>query len=273
MPRRLLFVEDEESIRLTLSAILEQNGFDVTAVATVAEALRVISTEHFDLLISDLNLGEQGDGFTVVSAMRRVQPHCPTLILTGYPAFEAALAAIRSQVDEFLVKPADIKTLVETVRRKTENPQQAQPIWRQSLADFLNDRVDDIVERVLGNMKKHPRLSRLELTDSDRVDHLRGLLAGIVETLKKRSVGESAEHAMRPSAHQHGDQRKRQGYSQIMLVDDIRIVDAVIYALVTENLLTIDVSHLISDLGRLNQSLEAELQESLQSFSPEAEVA
>jgi ActR/RegA family two-component response regulator len=273
VPRRLLFVEDDENVRLTLSLILQQNGFDVTAVGTVAEALRVISSEPFDLLISDLNLGEQGDGFTIASAMRRVQPNCPTLILTGYPAFEAALAAIRSQVDEFIVKPAEIKTLVETVRRKAEHPEQRPRMWRQSLADFLNDRGDEIVARVLQGMKGHPRLSRLELVDSDRVDHLEGLMAGVVDDLKIGAISPSNEMPVHAAATRHGDLRKRQGYSQIMLVDDIRILDSVIYALVSENLLTIDLSRLISDLGRLNQTLEAELQESLGAFSPEAEAA
>ena len=272
MPRRLLFVEDDDNVRFTLSAILRQNDFDVTALGTVAEALRVISSETFDLLITDLNLGELGDGFTIASAMRRVQPNCPTLMLTGYPAFEAALAAIRSQVDDFLVKPADIEKLIETIRGKLEHPEQRNRVGRQSLADFLNDRANEIVTRVLQGMKRHPRLSRLGLADSDRVDHLEGLLAGIVDELKAGSASASDEMPVQAAAR-HGDVRKRQGYSEIMLVDDVRILDSVIYAMVSENLLSIDLSHLISDLGKVNQSLEAELQESLRAYSPEAEAA
>ena len=67
---------------------------------------------QFDVLISDLNIGQPGDGFTVVSAMRRSQPACITLILTGYPGFDTALEAIRSQVDDYLIKPAAIPTLI-----------------------------------------------------------------------------------------------------------------------------------------------------------------
>jgi len=74
-PRRILFVDDEPGIRVTLSAILQANGFQVTSAATVAEALREINSQTFDALISDLNIGEPGDGFTVVSAMRRTQPY------------------------------------------------------------------------------------------------------------------------------------------------------------------------------------------------------
>ena len=104
---RVLFVDDEAGIRLTLSAILEREGFAVTVASTVSEALALISAEKYDVLLSDLNIGQASDGFTVVSAMRRTQPEAVTMILTGYPAFESALRALREQVDEFLTKPAN----------------------------------------------------------------------------------------------------------------------------------------------------------------------
>ena len=67
----ILFVDDEPSIRTTLPAILTSFGFSVTSAATVPEALNLIANHQFDVLISDLNIGNPADGFTVVSAMRR----------------------------------------------------------------------------------------------------------------------------------------------------------------------------------------------------------
>jgi DNA-binding NtrC family response regulator len=96
---RILFVDDEESIRITLPPVLREKGFEVGVAASVAEALAEINFEKFDVLIADLNLAEEGDGFLVVSAMRHIQPQCVNLILTGYPALETALQAIHSQVD------------------------------------------------------------------------------------------------------------------------------------------------------------------------------
>jgi YesN/AraC family two-component response regulator len=52
--------------------------------------------------------------------MRRTQPKCVTLILTGYPGFETALEALRNQVDDYLIKPADIPTLVNLIEKKLE---------------------------------------------------------------------------------------------------------------------------------------------------------
>ena len=93
--RKILFVDDELSLRTTLPAVLEQHGYTVTTAATVREALKRMHGLEFDVLVTDLNIGEPGDGFTVASAMRRTHPDCLNIILTGYPAFEAALNAIQ----------------------------------------------------------------------------------------------------------------------------------------------------------------------------------
>src|SRR5437899_3248745 len=61
---RILFVDDEENIRLTLSAVLNSVGFSVTTAASVPEALQFIGSTKFDVVISDLNIGEPADGFT-----------------------------------------------------------------------------------------------------------------------------------------------------------------------------------------------------------------
>src|SRR5215475_1047064 len=121
MPKlRLLFVDDDRSIRETLPLILDANGFEVTTVATVAAAIAQINQRVFDVLLADLNIGEPGDGFTVVSAMRRMQPEARTFILTGYPDFATALEAIRRQVDDYLIKPTDVPTLLKTLTSKAK---------------------------------------------------------------------------------------------------------------------------------------------------------
>jgi ActR/RegA family two-component response regulator len=56
----------------------------------------------------------------VVNAMRSTQPNCVTLILTGYPGLETALEAIRNQVDDYLIKPADVPTLVSLIEKKLQ---------------------------------------------------------------------------------------------------------------------------------------------------------
>src|SRR3954468_3275212 len=136
-PIRVLFVDDEATIRLTLPAILQMHGYVVSVAADVSEAIKAINAQTFDILISDLNIGAPGDGFTVVSAMRRIQPQCVNFILTGYPAFETALQAIRNQVDDYLVKPADVHGLVESLKAKLNAPREVRRIEAEPLAECL----------------------------------------------------------------------------------------------------------------------------------------
>jgi ActR/RegA family two-component response regulator len=116
--RKLLFVDDEPNIRLTLPPLLQQRGFEVQSAASVAEALAAMKAGHFDILLSDINVSEDGDGFTVVRAMREANPECVTILLTGYPGFETALEAIHNEVDDYVVKPVDLDALVGTMERK-----------------------------------------------------------------------------------------------------------------------------------------------------------
>lgn len=117
---RILFVDDEPNIRLTLPPVLERHGFEVKAAGSVAEAENQIAASRFDVLISDLNVEESGDGFRVVRAMREKQPHCITLILTGYPEFETTVDALRLRVDDYVVKPVEVDTLIHALRKKLD---------------------------------------------------------------------------------------------------------------------------------------------------------
>jgi DNA-binding NtrC family response regulator len=56
---RLLFVDDEASIRMTLPPVLQKAGFDVRVAESVSDALFEINSRQFDVLISDLNIGEE----------------------------------------------------------------------------------------------------------------------------------------------------------------------------------------------------------------------
>jgi ActR/RegA family two-component response regulator len=108
LSKRLLFVDDEESIRATLPPLLQARGFDVRVAASVPEAFSEIKTHKFDVLLSDLNIREDGDGFAVIRAMRKAHPNCVAILLTGYPGFESSLQALHDEVDDYFVKPAEL---------------------------------------------------------------------------------------------------------------------------------------------------------------------
>jgi DNA-binding NtrC family response regulator len=123
MSTRILVVDDEAAIRLTLPAFLTRHGYDVIAVGTVREALADIQARRSDVLICDLNIHEPGDGFTVLTAMHAAQPNGIKMILTGYPALETAQRAIDLHVDAYITKPAEPAALLLAIERRVEERQ------------------------------------------------------------------------------------------------------------------------------------------------------
>ncbi len=266
---RILFVDDEPDMRSTMEAILLGEGFDVTTAATVAEALRAINVHKFDALVSDLNIGEPGDGFTIVSAMRRTHPGCVNFILTGYPAFETALQAIRNQVDDYLVKPADVRELMNSLRTKLNTPRGGGKLMTQRLADFLRENSNDITRRALLAMKSDPRLSTMPLTDEQRLHHVPGLLNAIISQLEAGAPND-LNASVQMEGGKHGETRRRQQYSPEMLVDDVRLLDASTYDTIQDGLLRLELSSLIPGLKQMNLTMAAYLKGALVAFHQEA---
>jgi len=116
--KRILFVDDEAAIRLTLPPILGKYGFEVTSAASVDDAVKQIRAHKFDALLSDLNLPQPDEGFVVIRAMRRHQPRCLNFILTGYPGDGSVEKATEQQVAHYFTKPVDIGELVKTIMDK-----------------------------------------------------------------------------------------------------------------------------------------------------------
>ena len=242
--------------------MLEAYGFSVTSVGTVPEALRLISQEDFDVLIADLNVGSPGDGFTVVSAMRRTQPKAVNFILTGYPAFETALEAIRRQVDDYLIKPADIEPLVTSIRSKLVDRKPAHGIQPRRLAEIIATNQDWVTEHWLAEVKEDEELNAIQLADSERKDHIPRILHEALEFAKGNAITPDQANA----AALHGEMRRRQGYTVPLVVREAKLLLRVLAECVQKNLLSIQVSNLIPDMARVWEIVETELEISLQAF-------
>ncbi|HZR64542.1 MAG TPA: response regulator [Terriglobales bacterium] len=116
--KRLLLVDDERAIRETLSAILRRYGLLVTAAAKISEALDAIAKEDFDLLICDLNIEGESDGYQVIRAMKELNGRCINIILTGNPALGSAIEGIHLGIDDYIMKPAKPDTLIALLAEK-----------------------------------------------------------------------------------------------------------------------------------------------------------
>jgi ActR/RegA family two-component response regulator len=267
---RVLFVDDDESIRQTLPLILAAEGFECTAAATVPEAISKISSQPFDILLSDLNIGQPGDGFVVVGAMRRMQPAARTYILTGYPDFESALEGIRRQVDDYMVKPVDISTLIKTLKTQSVRTWGPRTSGKRA-STIIRENTPAIIEGYFREIDRNPQFAGIDLPKSQRIDHVPGLLKNLVDRLEKNpNINDKLAHE---NSWAHGKMRRQQGYSAPMVIEEGRVLYCVIADTLHRNLMALDLSSLIPDLVQISVSLTVMLQESLRSFLAGEQIA
>jgi DNA-binding response OmpR family regulator len=270
MPRVLL-AEDDNAVRGMLQTSLERDGFEVIAVASVCEALSRIAAEQFDVLLSDLHMPQAGDGFTVVSAMRHTHPNAVTLVLSGYPAMDEALSAIRLQADEILVKPIQISSLREIIREKLRNPSGHRPLPTVSVASILEQDLEVTVQAWMALVEQNEELTRIPLSFDERTGHLPNLLADLIYRLR---LPQNAKADFSAAAHQHGDLRRKQGYTAAMMVEESRILQVSIFSTLQNNLAKVDFSQVLLDVMTIADEVDSQLKQAMFSYSaPEPESA
>lgn len=123
---RVLVVDDEAAVLLTYRLILEQQGYEVVACSTSADAIAAIEKQLFDIVLCDYSLEEQHTGFEVISAARKRDPETPAALLTGYATKDTADEASAQGIG-VMFKPIEIDEFLATtsnmVRRKNESNQ------------------------------------------------------------------------------------------------------------------------------------------------------
>lgn len=262
---RILVVDDDLAVLMSLQAVLVQSGFQVSAVASVPEALDIIGKQPFEVLLTDMNIGEPGDGFTVVGAMRRVQPDASTFILTGYPDIETAIRAVRSQVDDYFAKPLNIKELLAAIESaRNGHKRRAKIVQARRIPELLHHHLRDICDRWYHVVLRDPELAAIPLNKEERTDHLPDLLEDLIRRLERKS--DEWGPGATDSARKHGRTRHQQGYTIPQILFETRILQKVISEMIQENLLAIELSTLVPDILEIGYSLQAEVELSIRAY-------
>ena len=258
-----MLAEDDNAVRDMLRTSLERDGFEVVAVANVCEALSRIAAEKFDVLLSDLHMPQAGDGFTVVSAMRHTHPSAVTLVLTGYPAMDEALSAIRLQADEVLVKPIEIASLRATIREKLRNPVSRRPLPAESVASILEHDLNATIHDWMELVGHDEELTCLPLSYEDRTGHLPQLLRDVIARLRL-DAGTKAPISIAAAAH--GDLRHRQGYTVALSVEESRLLQVSIFSMLHKNIKNLEFDLLLPDIVTIADEVDAQLKQQMLRF-------
>jgi DNA-binding response OmpR family regulator len=265
--RRVLLVDDDGAVRAMMNQGLERKGFEVVAAGSVTEALKRIATESFDVLISDLHMPDPGDGFTVISAMRHSQPNAVTMLVSGYPDVQSAMAAIVLEADEIVVKPFEIARLTELVQERVVNRKATKRLDKERVGVMLRRCVGSIVEDWLARARQSSDLNRVPLSDEERTGHLPTLVEDLALRLSKSSAtSKDSDAIFSAAAVAHGKLRYLQGYTPAMLVHESRILQVTIFGTLQSNLNSLDFSLLLPDVMTIADEVDAQLTQSMDSF-------
>ena len=115
----ILLVDDEPSIRLTVSDALRDDGHLVTVASDGGEALDHLDEKTFDLVISDIRL-PRADGLTIFRKVRRDAPTTGVILMTAYAAVTDAVNAMKEGALDYLTKPFDVDEIRLRVARFAE---------------------------------------------------------------------------------------------------------------------------------------------------------
>jgi len=268
---KILLADDDETVRLIVSSLLEREGFDVTVACNVAEALKLISSERYDVLLSDLHMPAAGDGLTVISAMRHINPDAVAILLTGFPEMDVAAKAILRQADEIMLKQTHLAELIPNIKRRLAGGiARAQPRI-ESVATVLERAAPSCIEDWLQDVQRDGFLSIVPMTSKQRSGHLPQIFHDLVARLRADlPLGTKALPSR--AAAEHGRSRRRQGYSAAMMVEESRILQVCIFRTLQANLGTINFSVLLLQVMTIADEVDAQLRQAMECYVAESLV-
>ncbi|ENK5210700.1 two-component system response regulator GlrR [Klebsiella aerogenes] len=132
-PAHLLLVDDDPGLLKLLGMRLVSEGYSVVTAESGPEALRVLTRERVDLVVSDLRMDEM-DGLQLFAEIQKAQPGMPVIILTAHGSIPDAVAATQKGVFSFLTKPVDKDALYKAIDDALEQSSPAtDERWRQAI--------------------------------------------------------------------------------------------------------------------------------------------
>jgi DNA-binding response OmpR family regulator len=256
--RRVLLVDDDETILQTLKPVLESDGFKVVCAANVNRALKCISCQTFDVLVTDLHMPRLGDGLTVVSAMRHSNPKAVTLIFSSFPEMHLAADAILKQTDDVVIKPQGVGNLVQTIRERLQKGVSAsmQPV--ESVADILERETAATIDDLLSRIDGEPDLIPVKLDRKERARYLPQLLRDLVRRLRS-NLPLGTRTPMSSAASRNGMRRRRQGYTPAMLAEEARLLQVSIFYTLERNLQRVDYSIVLRSVMAISDEISSQL--------------
>jgi putative two-component system response regulator len=188
----VLLVDDEPRTLELIGAVLDHQGFDTTLARSPADAKKLLETIAFDAVVTDVVFEGFAEGSLVLAAARDLQPKAVVVLMTGYPAIDSAVSAIKAGALDYLQKPVDPIVLSAFIHRALKEREIEKPnLEFADLVDILSAMVANTIERVDPYTAGHGARTRkycrylAEKLSVDRVQRERLELAAIAHDYGK----------------------------------------------------------------------------------------
>jgi DNA-binding NtrC family response regulator len=140
---KILIVDDDENIRNTMKAILEDEGYIVDLAATGNEAVQKTERVAYNLALLDIRLPDM-EGVELLKLMKDATPRTRKIMVTGYPSMQNAIIALNKNADAYLIKPVNVEKLLNTVKEQLQLQEEERQFSEQKVAEFIETRVKEL---------------------------------------------------------------------------------------------------------------------------------
>lgn len=150
---RILVVDDDESIRKTVTTILKDEGYVVDEAENGAEAIKKTNAKFYNLALIDVRLPDM-EGTQLLTTIKETTPKMVKIIVTGYPALQNAIEAVNKGADAYILKPVDVEKLLNTIKEHLKKQQEAKKYSEEKVTEFIETRVKELEEEKTEALKK-----------------------------------------------------------------------------------------------------------------------
>ncbi len=138
---RLLVVDDEANLRTGLRDLLSLMGYQVDEAASGHEALHLLESTPYDLMVLDIRMPGM-DGVEVMHRARQMCPDLSIIVLTAHASLESAIAAVKTDAVDYMLKPFDVEDLASTVSQALKA--RAEELRHQQLLNLIGSALDTL---------------------------------------------------------------------------------------------------------------------------------
>jgi DNA-binding NtrC family response regulator len=147
---KILVIDDDPEIRVTLEALLSAEGYFVEVAETGMEAIRKTQEKWFNIALIDINLPDI-NGIQLLTMLREGRPKMRKIIVTGFPTLPNAVEAVNKQANAYMIKPVDLPQMLEIIKEQLEQQESEETFNEGKIGEFMQNRAREFLESKQGD--------------------------------------------------------------------------------------------------------------------------